>query len=478
MKRPPDGTRYRNVVGVFALSALLMLVYEGVKEWIFQGRLSPWESHGITIVVTSLIAVLISLLVGRRMQALSDAARAVDINRSQFLETLLASLPMAVFYKDREGRYLGCNGTFTEVMGVSSEAIRGKTVDELWPGELAETYHRKDLELMANPHNQQYEFKIKDKLGRVQDVIYSKGVFFDDKGEVAGIIGSFFDISEKKETERKLAAYRDQLEAMVAQKTAELQRRNEDLILAKDAAESANRAKSAFLANMGHELRTPLNAILGFAQLLREDVKGEDQKEFLQTIVNSGGQLLRLINGVLEMSKLEIQPATANVPLSVVDILEEAIAPWRFNAVAKGLELKLEVDRGLPETLTGDPDKLARVLWHLMDNAIKFSQAGTVTLRARQLPSVARQPWTRFEVEDQGIGIAEEDQPTVFEPFSQVDDSSTRPFGGAGLGLAQCRQLVRSMGGEIGVRSAFGKGSVFWFDLPLAQPEGQPESVL
>lgn len=467
MKPLREVSRYQNPLGVFALAALLMLAYEAIKELIFQGTLSPWESHSITIFVTATIAVLVSLLVNRRTQQIHEAAQAIEVRKSRFLETLLSSLPMAVFYKDREGRYLGCNAVFTEIMGAGCDQLRGKTVYELWPGELAETYHRKDLELMANPQQQQYEFKVKDKHGQIRDVIYSKGVFFDENGAVGGIIGSFLDISDKKEAERQLAAYRDQLEAMVDAKTEELRLRNAELLLAKDAAEAANRAKSVFLSNMGHELRTPLNGILGFAELLQLDMKEGEQKENLQIIVDSGRQLLRLINDILEMTKHEIALTAGEVAFSVPEMLDRAVMPWRNVAEAKGIHLNLDVDSTLPNTLMGEPEKLDRVLWHLLDNAIKFSSHGAITLRAAQSEGEDGQALVRFEVEDQGIGIAEEQQQIIFEPFTQVDGSSTRTFDGAGLGLTLCQQLVQSMGGKIGVRSRLGEGSTFWFALPL-----------
>lgn len=467
MKPLREVSRYQNPVGVFALAAFLMLVYEAIKELIFQGTLSPWESHSITIIVTATIAVLISLLVNRRTQQIHEAAQAIEVRKARFLETLLGSLPMAVFYKDREGRYLGCNAVFSEIMGVGCDELRGKTVYEMWPGELAETYHQKDLELMANPQQQQYEFKVKDKHGVMRDVIYSKGVFHDENGEVGGIIGSFLDITDKKEAERQLAAYRDQLEAMVDAKTEELRQSNMALLLAKDAAEAANRAKSVFLANMGHELRTPLNGILGFAELLKMDAEEGEQKEHLQTIVDSGRQLLQLINDILEMAKHEITLATGEEAFSVMDVLDRAAMPWHNVAEAKGMRLNLDVDPKLPQVLMGAPEKLDRILWHLLDNAIKFSAQGTIRLRAAQAEGEDGQSLVRIEVADQGIGIAEDQQQTIFEPFIQVDGSSTRRFGGTGLGLALCRQLVQSMGGKIGVRSHLGEGSAFWFTLPL-----------
>ncbi len=470
MKQLLEDHRHPGMLSVFLAAALLMLVYESVKEWIFQGRLSPWESHTITILVTATIAVVISQWYGRRMASLSKAARDTELSRSRFQETLLSALPMAVFYIDREGRYLGCNGAFTEVMGLTSEQILGKTVYELWPGDLAETYRRMDLELMADPQLKQYEFKLKDQSGRERDVIYRKGVYRDDKGEVAGIIGSFFDVSEKKEAERKLAQYRDQLETMVHEKTEALRQRNADLILAKDAAEAANRAKSVFLANMGHELRTPLNGIIGFAELMQMDIQDGEHRDFLKSIVACGTQQLLLINNILEMAKLEASHTLRDAPFSLSEALEGVVSSMRGTAGGKGLVIRLEMDLAIPQALTGDAEKLSRVLWHLLDNAIKFSDHGTIILRVEPTSSSGGVVLTRFEVVDEGIGIQNEKLQQVFEPFIQVDDSKARLFEGAGLGLALCQQLVKSMGGRIGVDSQPGAGSTFWFELPMKEP--------
>ena len=406
-------------LGVLGFTALTMLAFEGVKEMIFKGTLIPWESHFVTVVFTSFLALLVSITVRNKTLRLINSVRNAELRTLRFLETLMDSIPIAVFYKDREGRYLGCNAQFMETMGKSKQAICGKTVHELWPGELAQTYHQKDLELMANAQNQRYEYQLRDHLGRLREVIYSKNVFRDEHGDVAGIIGTFFDITEKKEAERQLEGYRQQLEAKVEEKTNELQQKNADLETAMLAASAANRAKSAFLANMSHELRTPLNVILGFTQLLMDELQDPEQQQYTGSILDSGRGMVGLIDNLLEISNLDrTDRPTQKTEFTFAGLLDMAARPLVKRATDKGLALTRDIDNKLPSgAVRADMERLSQILWHLLDNAIKFSDRGEITLRVRQLCRDEALVQVRFEVEDQGIGIGPERQTHIFEPF-------------------------------------------------------------
>ena len=201
---------YAMAFGIVVL-ALAAYVLGGVV--FFGGTPTAGQAILLGLAVAAPLSVLAGWALQARFGRLQQAADVAELRAARFVETLLDALPVAAFYKDREGRYLGCNALFSEIMGVSAAQIRGKTVHELWPGELAETYHQKDLALMAAPENQQYEYELKDCHGRTREVIYSKGVFCDEKGRVAGIIGAFLDIGEKNEASRRMAAGLAQIEA-------------------------------------------------------------------------------------------------------------------------------------------------------------------------------------------------------------------------------------------------------------------------
>ncbi len=445
-----------------------MTGYELVKEFIFNYQLSPWESHLITILVTTCIAGVVSVYTHMKIEQINLKHEVAIARKESFLSTLLDSLPVAVFYKDREGRYLGCNRRFTEIMGVSQEQIYQKTVYELWPGEHAQKYHQKDLELMDNPMHQEYEFKVKDKQGQELDVIYGKNVFLDGNGEVGGIIGTFFDITEKNRVEQQLARYKDQLEQRVQEKTEQLRKSNAQLILAMDDAEVANRTKSAFLSNMTHELRTPLNAIIGFSEILLGSPDQEINTRFLQNILDSARHLSRMTDDILHMTdQFEAVKYDLNEAGSLQEVLGKLRSRFLTKADAKGIGISIHLDPDLPQRLSANWPVIDRVLWHLIDNAIKFSHQGEIKLSAIRLAEHKQGTQVRFEVQDQGIGIAADKIPLIFESFSQVEDKANRHYEGAGLGLAVTKQLLLSINGEIGVESRLGEGSLFWVSVFL-----------
>ena len=265
------------------------------------------------------------------------------------------------------------------------------------------------------------------------------------------------DITQRKALEQRLREYTDNLEQMVAEKTAELRELNTELV-------RANQLKSQFLANMSHELRTPLNAIIGFAEAIRDGVAGEpsgEQREFAEDIAQAGRQLLELINNILDLSRFEAGAMELNLaPCDVGDLVDEVLRILRGLARRKDIELKADVDPR-PLELTADPIKLKQVLYNLLANSIKFTDpGGRIEVQARQ-----DRQFVRIGVSDTGIGIAPEDLVTVFEEFRQVDPSLRREHEGSGLGLALVKRLVELHGGEISVESQPGKGTTFTVTL-------------
>jgi signal transduction histidine kinase/DNA-binding NarL/FixJ family response regulator len=237
---------------------------------------------------------------------------------------------------------------------------------------------------------------------------------------------------------------------------------------AKEAADAANRSKGEFLAKMSHEIRMPMNGVLGMAELLSKTELNDRQRRFLQVVQSSGASLVNIINEILDFSKIEAGKLKLEcIDLDVVKVVEDAVECLAALAHSKGLALTSFVDHDVPTRLSGDPGRLRQVLTNLTGNAIKFTKKGEVAVRVSKVEEAQDRALLRFEVKDTGIGIAPEAQSQIFEDFMQADGSTTRKYGGTGLGLNIARQLTEMMGGEIGVDSTPSQGSTFWFTVPF-----------
>lgn len=363
--------------------------------------------------------------------------------------SLLESAPDAIVIVNSNGKIQLVNKQTVKLFEWDKDELIGKVVEDLVP-ELFRTHHP---ELMDR--------YFKDPSVRPMEV----------SGELYGVTknGREFPVEitlSPIETNEGIVVAAG-LHDVTAHKQAE-----ETLRIAKQMADEANQAKSTFLANMSHELRTPLNAIIGYSEMLWEESKDKEEKTFsddLQRIRMAGKQLMGLINNILDLSKIEANKMELeSIPLSLVDIVEGSAQTIATTATRKGLRLITYVDPELPQFVMGDPIRVGQILINLVANAIKFTDKGEIVIRAELVGDGDSDKVTiRFSVIDHGIGISEEDQKKLFQPFAQVESSISRKFGGTGLGLSICQRLTKMMGGKIKVNSQLGKGTEFHITLSL-----------
>lgn len=266
----------------------------------------------------------------------------------------------------------------------------------------------------------------------------------------------------------QLAAEAARVERQLDSQLAHQKQVERELQFAKDEAEGASVAKTEFLATMSHEIRTPLNGIVPILEILRETSLNEEQLEFVTTALNSSHHLLNLINDILDYSKIEAgKLEIESIDLTVEDLVGSVIALMTKSAERRGLRLKQKIADNVPKQVRGDPFRLRQVLTNLVGNAVKFTEKGSVSVEVSRHASSPKEVVLLFAVRDTGIGMSEEATNSLFQVFSQADASTTRKYGGTGLGLVICKRLVEIMGGRIGVKSVQAKGSVFWFAVPM-----------
>ncbi len=386
----------------------------------------------------------------------------------QFSQLILDRLPGIFYlYTYPECRLALWNKQHEALLGYTAAEMKGRHAADWHVPEAREAVMNTMHTVMRNGESS-IEASLVAKDGRQVPFVLS-GVRFEAQNR-SYVMGIGTDITERKQAEAELEQHRHHLEALVSSRTAELER-------AKDAAEGASLAKSAFLANMSHEIRTPMNAILGMASILRRGNVSAEQAEHLRQIETAGRHLLKVINSILDLSKIEAGKfVMEEAPVAVAGLLGNVRSILNERARAAGILLHVEC-APFPPNLQGDPTRLQQALLNYAANALKFTERGSVTLRAVKQQENGQSLLVRFEVQDTGVGIPAEILPRLFSAFEQADNSTTRKYGGTGLGLAITRRLAELMGGEVGVDSTPGVGSTFWFTARLKKKDSRPAAM-
>jgi len=376
------------------------------------------------------------------------------------LQAVMETIVDPVVVYDGQGKVVYLNPAFTRVFEWTLEELIGKRIDFI-PEEEAAATQKAIARVFQGEALSGFEAMRKTKNGRTITATIGAALLLDVHGKPNGIVANFQDITQEKKAKNKLEQMNKELETAIEQATTMAQR-----------AEAANAAKSEFLANMSHEIRTPLNGVIGMTDLLLDTGLTNDQQHYASVVRNSGESLLMVINDILDFSKIE----AGKLDMEIIDfdlrsLFDDFASMMSLRIQKKNLEFICAASPDVPALLQGDPGRLRQIMANLVGNAVKFTHKGEISIRSYLEKETKNDVVILFSIKDTGIGIPEEKHDMLFESFTQADASTTRKFGGTGLGLTISKTLCEMMGGKIGINSEVGKGSEFWFTACFKKQE-------
>ncbi|KRE58226.1 response regulator [Paenibacillus sp. Soil750] len=428
-----------------------------------QRELVLWMASIFTIV-----AIAIGVALALQTRSVRRKGEQKLMKEKEKAQSYLDLIDVMIVVLDRDGKIDMLNRKGYSVLGYEEkDALCKDWFEVCGPEHLFEMRKGRYQEFMNGEALSDYfESLIVDKLGEERLYGWSNNLIWTETGEVGGVIFAGVDITQRKQAEETLNQYKDHLEVLVEERTSELENKNLLLADAKESAESANRAKSEFLANMSHEIRTPMNAILGLNYLLQQTDLTERQKDYVGKTVLSAKSLLTIISDILDFSKIEAKKIVLErIDFDLYEIMSNISNIIGFSLYEKGLKLHFSIHHEVPQVLNGDPFRLNQVLLNLVNNALKFTDEGEITIAVIVSSQDDSGVSLRFEVRDTGIGMTPAQQALLFHGFTQADMSTTRKYGGTGLGLVISKSIVELMQGEIHVESELGRGSSFIFTV-------------
>lgn len=388
-------------------------------------------------------------------------------NIQSIQKALLDNIPDIAWLKDKNSTFVAINEAFCESCGVPEDQIIGKTDFDFFPAHIAQTYINKDKEVMSSGKREIIEEPFVDAYGKEFVIESIKTPVYDENNEIIGTVGIARDVTERKRIQQDLANSKNNLEQIVDNQTSQLKESLKKLEELNLSLLEVNNHKNKFISNMSHELRTPLNAIIGFSDMLQGEHYGsmnELQKHYIGIIQDSASHLLNLINDILDLSKIDADSVALEIinipPEEIVDPIVKMIKP---QMVDKNLDLTICIDENVA-SVSADIRKAKQILLNILSNSIKFTMNfGKIDIKVEKIDD----KYARFTISDTGIGIKEEDKKKIFTEFFQADDLKDINVTGAGIGLALSKRLIQLQHGEINFSSQWGKGSEFWFTLPL-----------